>query len=106
MSKQSKTMHKSTVLLSKVAFLLTFSVYLTVLSQGQVSGENPGSGFYPGITLESYLPPQPNAGSLGEYGQIPVSYFNGMPSVSIPIFNLIEGDIQIPHTLKLPLSRV
>ena len=34
------------------------------------------------------IPPSPNAASLGKYGEIPVSYYTGLPNISIPIYDI------------------
>ncbi|NQX40227.1 hypothetical protein SAMN05421820_105110 [Pedobacter steynii] len=44
--------------------------------------------------------PTPNAASLGTYGQIPVNYFNGLASVSIPIHTIDDKGISIPIELS------
>ena len=36
----------------------------------------------------------PNAAALGEYGEVPVSLFTGVPQIEIPIYTLQYG----PHT--------
>jgi len=41
-----------------------------------------------GQALKSYVPPSPTAASLGIYGDIPVSYYNGLPNISVPLFNI------------------
>ena len=42
---------------------------------------------------DSQLPQvfSPNAAELGKYGKIPVSYFNGLPNISIPLTELKEN---------------
>jgi len=44
--------------------------------------------------------PTPNAASLGKFGQIPVSYFNGLPNISVPLYDLQYKDINIPIALQ------
>ena len=41
-----------------------------------------------GQDVSNILPPSPNAASLGIYGQIPVSLFNGLPQISVPLGNV------------------
>lgn len=45
-------------------------------------------------------PPSPNAAALGKYGDIPVSYYTGIPSIEIPIANAKSGEILVPITLS------
>jgi hypothetical protein len=44
--------------------------------------------------------PSPNAATLGKYGDIPISYNTGIPSVGIPIYTLSEGPISLPISLS------
>ena len=38
----------------------------------------------------------PNAAELGKYGKVPVSYFNGLPNISIPLTELRAKDYTLP----------
>jgi hypothetical protein len=49
--------------------------------------------------IKDVVMPSPNAASLGKYGDIPVSYNTGIPSVGIPIHTLSEGSISLPISL-------
>src|SRR5688572_27352866 len=42
----------------------------------------------------------PTAASLGKYGDIPVGYHTGLPSISIPIHTVAEGPLQLPISLS------
>jgi YD repeat-containing protein len=42
----------------------------------------------------------PNAATLGQFGDIPVSLFTGLPSIDIPLHTFSQGEIQIPLTLS------
>jgi YD repeat-containing protein len=52
------------------------------------------------------VPPAPNAASLGKYGDIPVSLASGIPSVSIPLYEIQEGDLSLPISLNYHASGV
>lgn len=41
-----------------------------------------------GNYVPKIIPPSPNAASLGKYGDIPVSYYTGIPNISIPIYEI------------------
>lgn len=42
----------------------------------------------------------PTAASLGKYGDIPVNYHTGIPQISIPIYTIKEGPLQMPISLS------
>ena len=50
--------------------------------------------------VEDLVHPTPNAASLGKYGDIPVSYHTGLPNISIPLFTLQDGSLQLPISLS------
>ncbi|SEP46086.1 YD repeat-containing protein [Mucilaginibacter sp. OK283] len=41
----------------------------------------------------------PNSASLGKFGNIPVSYVTGIPSVTIPLYEVTAGAIKLPLSL-------
>ena len=45
------------------------------------------------------IPPSPTAASLGEYGEFPVSLYSGLPTISIPLYEIEVGDYSLPITL-------
>ncbi len=50
--------------------------------------------------LQSIIPPSPNAASLGKYGEHPVGTYNGLPDISVPLYVINSGKIQVPVTLS------
>ncbi|WP_373550644.1 RHS repeat domain-containing protein [Haliscomenobacter sp.] len=56
--------------------------------------------------LQDVNMPSPSAGSLGKYGEVPVSYFTGVPNISIPIHTLREGPLSLPVTLNYHASGI
>jgi YD repeat-containing protein len=58
------------------------------------------------IVLPPVIPPSPNAASLGKYGDIPVSNYTGVPNISIPLFDIKEGDIHVPISLNYHASGI
>lgn len=42
----------------------------------------------------------PNAAALGKYGDIPVSMHTGIPQVSIPLYTVKEGPLELPISLN------
>ena len=53
-----------------------------------------------------YSAPSPQAASLGEYGEVPVSHFTGTPDVSVPLFEIEAGDYKYPVGLSYHLASV
>ena len=49
--------------------------------------------------INDVVMPPPEAASLGKYGDIPVSYFTGVPDISIPIHQLSSGSLK--HSVSL-----
>ena len=51
-----------------------------------------------GLKAQNELPQvfSPNAAELGKYGKIPVSYFNGLPNISIPLTELHAKGYTLP----------
>jgi hypothetical protein len=44
--------------------------------------------------------PTPNAAALGEYGQIPVNFYNGLPNISVPLHTFRYKDLAVPIELN------
>ncbi|MEI9921978.1 MAG: RHS repeat domain-containing protein [Bacteroidota bacterium] len=56
--------------------------------------------------LKTVIPPSPEAASLGKYGDIPVGYHTGVPNISIPLYELKEGDVKLPVSLLYHASGI
>lgn len=50
--------------------------------------------------FQSVVPQSPNAASLGKYGEVPVGMYTGIPSISIPIYEINTGKLKLPITLS------
>src|SRR6478752_3075473 len=46
------------------------------------------------------IPPSPNAANLGKYVETPVGLFTGTPQINIPIYDIKEGDLNLPISLS------
>ena len=59
-----------------------------------------------GLQAQTDLPQvfSPNAAELGKYGKIPVSYFNGLPNISIPLTELRAKNYTLPIYLTYHAS--
>ncbi|MBN2262980.1 MAG: RHS repeat protein [Prolixibacteraceae bacterium] len=42
----------------------------------------------------------PDVASLKQFGDIPVSNYSGIPDISIPLYEIVNGDIKVPIVLK------
>ncbi len=51
-------------------------------------------------SLPNVIPVSPEAASLGKYGDIPIGYQTGIPSINIPIFQTTQGGIPININLS------
>lgn len=56
--------------------------------------------------LKGAIPSSPSAAALGQYGSSPVSLHTGVPSISIPLFNLTANKISLPISLDYHASGI
>ncbi|MCI5055505.1 MAG: DUF6443 domain-containing protein [Flavobacteriales bacterium] len=56
--------------------------------------------------LQSKLPQSPEAASLGKYGNIPISTYNGTATISIPIHTIQVDGISVPISLSYHSSGI
>ena len=56
--------------------------------------------------LTNKLPASPTASELGKYGEVPVSLFNGIPQVNVPITQINGNDMSLPISLSYNASGV
>ncbi|MEM9685818.1 MAG: hypothetical protein AAF934_02730, partial [Bacteroidota bacterium] len=52
------------------------------------------------------IPPSPTASSLGKYGEIPVNYNVGLPSIEIPLYEINSLGINVPISLNYHASGI
>jgi YD repeat-containing protein len=52
------------------------------------------------------VPASPNVSGLGKYGTYEVNMYNGLPDISIPIFEAKSGSLSVPITLSYHASGV
>lgn len=58
-----------------------------------------------GITAGNYIP-SPDAYSIMQYSEIPVSLYTGVPEISIPLYDVTVGDFNLPITLRYHSSGI
>ncbi len=54
----------------------------------------------------NFVQPPPTAASIGKYADFPVSYFTGVPNINIPIYDLKDGDAELPISLSYHASGI
>jgi YD repeat-containing protein len=81
-----------------IPFLLFFICRLSLAQDPQAAG----------ILAASHItvPPAPNASALGKFGDIPVGYYTGTPSIHIPLYTLPAKSIAVPISLDYHASGV
>nr|WP_294947391.1 hypothetical protein [uncultured Mucilaginibacter sp.] len=52
-----------------------------------------------GTEITKAIPPSPDAAALGKFGRTPVSYFTGVPNISIPLYTIKSGDLSLPVSI-------
>jgi len=77
----------------KYSVILAFTIFLSWNGFGQGKGDY---SFQPNIPT---IPPPPDAAALGKFGEIPVSLYTGIPSISIPIYTVSVSGFQLPISL-------
>ena len=52
------------------------------------------------------IPPSPDANALGKYGAYPVSFYTGIPQISISLYDLDAGELKLPISLSYHASGI
>jgi hypothetical protein len=63
-------------------------------------------GQIPDPNLSNVAPPAPNAASLGQYGDVPVSYYTGIPTINIPLYEISLYNYKLPISLSYYASGI
>src|ERR1700761_947324 len=58
------------------------------------------------ISLANFTPPSPEAAALGRYGEIPVDLSSGIPSISVPVYEIKSRKLSLPISLSYHASGV
>ena len=56
--------------------------------------------------IEKFTPLTPQAAMMQRFGSIPVNFSTGIPSVSIPIYNIEIGEFKLPVSLDYMISGI
>ncbi len=71
-----------------------FPILLALLSLIKSTAQNNSE------QLLKVVPPSPTVASLGKYGEVPVSLYTGIPNISIPLYEIKDGNLDLPITLS------
>lgn len=73
-------------------------IFIISLTFYQLNAQKPT----PEEILRSYTlhPVEPTTSSLGRYGEYQMDYSNGLPDISIPLYEIKSGDLTVPITLR------
>jgi hypothetical protein len=77
----------------KITSLLFNLLIISIYSQ-----TNPGGLIQ--NSVNSVAPKSPDAAALFRYTETPVSLYTGVPNISIPIYTIKEGDIEVPISIS------
>ena len=73
-------------------FLLSFIIaFIIVLS---------GYRCHAQAELQKIIPLSPNAAEISRYTEQPVDYFTGIPQISVPIYSIRSGDLNLPLSVS------
>ncbi|MCG2613432.1 DUF5977 domain-containing protein [Terrimonas sp. NA20] len=50
--------------------------------------------------LQSVIPASPNAAALGKFGVLPVGKYTGLPSIDVPLYEVVSGKLRVPVSLS------
>lgn len=71
-------------------YILSFILLLlAAAATAQVAGQ-----------LPTIVPPSPQSRAFQIYGEVPVTYNTGIPDISIPLYTIKSGDIEVPIVLR------
>ncbi|EGK02194.1 RHS repeat domain-containing protein [Dysgonomonas gadei] len=73
-------------------------IFIICIAYYQLNAQTPT----PEEILRSYSiqPVEPTTSSLGRYGEYQMDYSNGLPDISIPLYEIKSGDLIVPITLR------
>ncbi len=50
--------------------------------------------------IMNFVPVSPNAAALGKFGNVPVSYYTGLPSIEVPLYTIEQNSLKVPIKLS------
>jgi hypothetical protein len=70
-----------------------------LLTVSSIAAQQPANQMHPTV-------PSPTAASLGKFGDIPISYFRGLPQISIPLVTAKGRTLELPISLNYHASGI
>jgi len=83
-----------------VIFLCFFNFFFIKTSKAQSLEPQLGS------MLPNVIPASPSASQMTKYGNYEVTMFNGLPDITIPIYTISSGGIELPITISYHASGI
>lgn len=82
---------------------LTMKLYLTAIYISCIVYDmaQPINNSFGDVTL-----PSPQVASLGKFGEVPVSYFTGVPSIGIHLYTVTQGNLSLPISVNYHSSGI
>jgi hypothetical protein len=69
--------------------LLTFACLATSSVEAQTIDYRP-----------NFIPPSPDASALGKYGENPIGLWSGTTPVSVPVYTVVDGNLELPININ------
>lgn len=82
----------------KKAFLLSNFIVLSFYSFSQVPTSL--------TNLPKVVPQSPNTAAFKKFGDIPVSYYTGVPDISIPLYTVSVDNVSVPISINYHASGI
>ncbi|MGU3376955.1 hypothetical protein [Chryseobacterium sp. M5A1_1a] len=82
-----------------IAVILLTAIWSHAL-QGQTSAGGDAAKSYVG-DINQIFPAAPTSNNLMKFEEVPVSYYTGIPDVSIPLFNIPTSNSKVPVSIQL-----
>lgn len=71
-----------------------------LVANGTIGGSTTDNGSALAGLRSDIIPHSPEAEALGKYGVLPVTLYSGMPSISVPVFDLKTPGLDLPFSLS------
>lgn len=87
---------------NKIFLSVVICIFLSTQANGQSTSDYQNTFFEPQISL----PQLPEVAGFKRYGDIPVGEYTGVPDISIPLYTMRQGTLELPVTLSYHASGI